>query len=378
VSPSTGRWPPADRALAAHGSWDWLAFARQPDVWPEVMRAARPALFIGLAVLLFAFSAALAAWGTRPKAHSKPEISLITPPPSPTLNNTSADEPVLSAQASRSEPDSQPKITLVPPPHDVLRVKPPEVLEAEMKAEAAVETRREAEGIALEGITPIPVTDETIAILLSHPGDTPMLQEWRLLGMQTLLAGAIVAASATGAQIDGPVADAKDAKGSSDVKKEDSVADQLKALSKQIEALNSTIKTDFGKVGEDISAIRKDILATTNKVNAAQKDVETLKTEVDRLRKEIDALRNQVATGRVSNYPLAPGATGRVRLVNTFTTPVTILVNKRAYEVNPGETRMTDVLPAGTINYEVLGIQAARDTRLDANEILTINVYTRQ
>jgi hypothetical protein len=113
------------------------------------------------------------------------------------------------------------------------------------------------------------------------------------------------------------------------------------------------------------------------KADKASKGVDTLTAEVERLKKELESLRTQVAAGRVSNYPQAGTSTGRVRLVNTFTSPVTIVLNNKVYEVMPGETRLSDPLPSGTINYEVLGIQTARNTRLDPNEILTINVYTR-
>jgi hypothetical protein len=344
---SAGRWPPADGALATQGSWDWLAFARQPQVWPEVLRAARPALLIGVAVLMVSLSAALAAWGTRTPV--SPKISLLADTSSPNLNSTSAEKPALPATKTESRETAR--------------------LEAEQELRDDLKTLE----VQLESVTLIPVpesTDDSIRILVSHPGDTPMIQDWKMLGMQTILAGALVAASSSAAQIDGPVADSKDNKGSSDVKKEDPVVEQLKALRLQIEAMNTTIKNDFGTV-------RNDILEAKTKASTAQKDVDLLKLEVERLRKEIDSLRTQASASRVSNYPASPAGTARIRLVNTFTDPVAIRINERIYHLNQNEERFTDPLTIGDVVYEVLGIQAPRTTKVTASTPLTISVFTK-
>jgi outer membrane murein-binding lipoprotein Lpp len=260
---------------------------------------------------------------------------------------------------------------IIPEPHphepvhlEAAKPEPPHTLEA-------------GPGVVLVPANAPALENDMIDVRLSQLGDTPMIHEWKMFGLQTILAGALVAAT-TG------VAPAEAPKGSTDEKKDD-VAEQLKALQGQVKALNETVGAlngalakDFKRIDESISRLGNDVLASKDKAEKASTGVENLRSEVDRLRKELEALRTQVASGRTSNYPQAQASTGRVRLVNTFTTPVTILVNNKAYEVMPGETRVTDALPAGTINYEVLGIQAARNTRLDPNETLTINVYTRQ
>jgi hypothetical protein len=189
-----------------------------------------------------------------------------------------------------------------------------------------------------------------------------MMQQWRLLGLQAVLAGALVAASAE-AQIDGPTGlRAEEPKKNSDGEKEPSVSEQLRELRKQLELLNTSIRGLGGAVETDVKRI--------------DKDVKDLKDEVARLRNELNALRGLSAT-RVSNYPASPAGTARIRLVNTFANPVTIVVNGLAYDVKPNETRFTEPLPLGDVSYEVLGIQTARTTKVTAETPLTINVYTR-
>ena len=100
------------------------------------------------------------------------------------------------------------------------------------------------------------------------------------------------------------------------------------------------------------------------------------------MRLDLDALKNRAPVSRESAYaPSASNspsaATGRIRLVNTFLDPMTIVVNGRAYQVAPGDTRLVEAVPAGTFNYEVLGVQPRVDRTLAANETFTITVHPR-
>lgn len=373
---SPGRWPTTDRALATHASWDWLAFPHQSRIVPEVLRAARPVFFLALLVLGVIATASFALWATR--SSPEPGIDLLAEAPSPNLNTTSA-EVAAPDPLPRSEP--VPAVVVESAPAPMLH---PEATPREPAALGTPEPPAPLDagpGVVLIPATPPVLEDDVIAVRVSHPGDTPMISEWKLLGLQTVLAGALVAAST------GPIA-AADApeKGSSDVKKDDGISTQLKELREQMKQLNESmiglggaIEKDVKKIREDINRLSNDVIASKDKAEKASSGVESLRSEVDRLRRELESLRTQVASGRVSNYPQAgqTATTGRVRLINTFASPVTILINNKAYEVMPGETRLSDPLPSGTINYEVLGIQAARNTRLDPNEILTINVFTR-
>ena len=74
--------------------------------------------------------------------------------------------------------------------------------------------------------------------------------------------------------------------------------------------------------------------------------------------------------------------TGRIRLSNTFATPVTVFVNQRAYTLFPNETRDLESQPAGPFQYEVLAsnfgvVQPRKTVSLNPNETFTISVYTR-
>jgi outer membrane murein-binding lipoprotein Lpp len=385
-SRSAGAWPPADRALASRGSWDWLAFPHQARVWPEVLRAARPALLVCLAlVVLGGVAVAVLQRGKQEATDDEAEIRLLAEAPSPNLNSSAA-----------AVPEPAPVAELVPPsPALVAPVETPRVEVVPAPTLPVVPVSREP--VPLEPARPEPprpldasvviipanapaLENDAIDVRASQLGDTPMIHEWKMLGLQTILAGALVAAT-TGVA---PAEADKNDKGSTDVKKDD-VSEQFKALQGQLKTLTDAvqqmggaIEMDVKKIQSDISRLSGDVLDSKVKADKASKGVDTLTAEVERLKKELESLRTQVAAARVSNYPQAPTSTGRLKIVNTFTTPVSVVVNNKVYrDVMPGETRFTDVLPSGTISYEVLGITAMRNTHLDPNEILTLNVYTR-
>lgn len=375
-----GAWPAADRALASRGSWDWLAFPHQARVWPELLRAARPALIAAFALLALGGTAfVLLLPSSEITAGDEAEIRLLAEAASPNLNPTidEASEPDPSPRMPPPAiPVETPRVAVAPmvPPEPVIPVPAPVAAEPPRPLDAGVTV------VLIPANAPT-LENDAIDVRASHPGDTPMIREWKMLGLQTVLAGALVAATTAVT----PAAEPAD-KGSSDVKKDD-VGDSLKALQGQIKALteavekmDGAISKDVKKIQADISRLSGDVLDSKVKADKASKGVEDLTAEVDKLRKELEALRTQVAAGRVSNYPQAPpSGMGRVKIVNTFTTPVTFVVNNKVYrDVMPGETRFTEALPAGTINYEVLGIQTARNTQLDPNEVLTINVFVRQ
>lgn len=136
-------------------------------------------------------------------------------------------------------------------------------------------------------------------------------------------------------------------------------------------------ETAKDEIARQLKEMKASIDALTN-IQKAQSDIEDLKRQVSQIRQDLDDLRRTVTTTRSSGY-LTPQATstGRVRLVNTYLEPMTVVVNGKSYSVAPGEQRYTDALPAGTFTYEVLGVQALRDRTLSANETFTINIYPR-
>ena len=203
-----------------------------------------------------------------------------------------------------------------------------------------------------------------------------MIRNWKMLALQTMLAGAL-APAVVQAQAQVPNSDT-------------GLKTDPAAVTKQVDDLKKSIEAVEKRLGDSLLAMGKDLrdlitefqsykTDTNLKVGKAQTDIDDLKKQVAQLRQDLDALKNRPAS-RESAYPApstTPAATGRVRLVNSFVDPMTIIVNGKAYQVAPGETKLTDPLPAGTFSYEVLGVQQRLDRALAANETFTVTVHSR-
>jgi hypothetical protein len=238
------------------------------------------------------------------------------------------------------------------------------------------------------------VRENSYATRDAYRGDTPMMNRWKTLGLPTVLAAAFFTPAARPAE---PAAEPD---------KTSVILKQLAELRTAIESLDRTVKREVGD-------LRTDIDRTDVRLKAAQVDMEKLRSEVaqlraemeslrklypttqvsayppeartemeqmrrtmEQIRQDLDAMRRQPPASRISNFPPA-GDLARVRLVNTFLTPMTIVVNGRAYQLEPGDTRLTDPIPYGTFTYEVLGVQAPRVRTFTPGEPFTITVHPR-
>jgi uncharacterized coiled-coil protein SlyX len=122
------------------------------------------------------------------------------------------------------------------------------------------------------------------------------------------------------------------------------------------------------------------------------RDITALKGEVTQIRTDLARLQDGVRAGtgapRTSmsiNPPPAGGlATGRVRLVNRWMDPVTVLMDGASYQLAPGETRLV-TKPAGSFQYEVLTVSRANGevvtakartlSTVEANQVVTIDIH---
>jgi hypothetical protein len=117
-------------------------------------------------------------------------------------------------------------------------------------------------------------------------------------------------------------------------------------------------------------------------------DLKQLRDEVARLQREIADLRRTPPQTTTANYPSAtpaapstsfavpqPTPVGHVRLVNTFFSDMTAVVNGVTLLVPPGQTR--DVtLPAGTVTFQVAQVPRPTQVRtLAPNETLTLTLF---
>ncbi len=222
-----------------------------------------------------------------------------------------------------------------------------------------------------------------------------MMNRWRMLGLPTVLAAAFVTPAAPAAEP------------ASEPDKTTVILRQLTDLRTAIETLDRTVKREAGDLRHDMDRSEVRLKATQLEVEKLKTDIAQLRADLDNLRKtfpttqvsayppearteleqmrramdlirqDLEALRRQPPSTRVSAFPPTAGDLGRIRLVNTYLTPMTIVVNRRAYELQPGETRLTEPVPYGEFAYEVIGVQPPRVRTLTPGEPFTITVHPR-
>lgn len=129
-----------------------------------------------------------------------------------------------------------------------------------------------------------------------------------------------------------------------------------------VEALRQ-IQLQLRMLQDSLEDFKKRIDPVSEEVAALRRQVEQLQLEVNRLK--------SVTTSKSLFQP----TTGRIRLVNTFPGPRTILVNDRSYRLQAGETRVLEE-PVGRFTYEVLGYHTEPQVRdLDAMREFVITVF---
>src|SRR5207244_2388875 len=127
--------------------------------------------------------------------------------------------------------------------------------------------------------------------------------------------------------------------------------------------------------GREMTTLRTELSNVRTALNA----IDDLKVEIARMKADMDKLRTKPQETRLTYPPpselgIAPPATGRVEISNTYLTPMSVIVNGRSYRVAPGETLRTDPMPAGSFTYTVLGVTEPRTRLLEANKVFTILV----
>lgn len=199
-----------------------------------------------------------------------------------------------------------------------------------------------------------------------------MMRHWKLLGLDLVLVGALAAPLPARAQEqigDEPNKDSVVLKQLGDLKTSiDALTKAIKEM--QTSGVDSALKMQ--KANGDIEGLKRQL------TQLQQEEIAGLRQQVTQMQRDLDELNRRTASPpRVATYPppQQQPATGRVRLINSYQAPVTVVVNGRAHTLNPGAIVTTDPIPAGTFTYEVLGVQPMRDRTLAANELFTITIH---
>jgi hypothetical protein len=156
------------------------------------------------------------------------------------------------------------------------------------------------------------------------------------------------------------------------------------------------IRTMLERIDNRLAAQQSQLTDAMVLVNKLMADVTALKDEHGRLQREVADLRNRPTNPTTTSYyggqPGYGGPSGpvtvqsqaatplssRVRLVNTYFTDMTAVINGVIYTLRPGEER-TLAYPPGNLTYQVLMVADVPQTRtLAPGEQLTLTLYPRR
>jgi hypothetical protein len=242
---------------------------------------------------------------------------------------------------------------------------------------------------------------------IEHQGEIPMLRTRQLLGGNAILAAALAAAPALAQTNDKPPNNTTPPaptgarpnllntdRPATDADRLTEVQKSLDALRKDVAELKSLVDlrkefTEFRTAMAPLANLPKsmDDLANILKAGAENRilKVDELRDQLAQLKTDVQGVRDRLRDStRIAAYPppepstsASAPAMGRVELINSYSLPVTIVVNQRRYDLMPAERRLTEPIPAGSYTYEVLGIAPLQTSVIAANTTRSIEVFPR-
>ena len=393
---------PAPRPQAIPGTHA-PAFVHPPKPHPARPAWPYPSRSVLGIVLLFGLSLAAAAWNAHtqlPPTLPAQGIDLRAESAGPKVNTTSA-EPPPAPPAALVEHQTlkvafappQPEVpALLPLPSQLPAVEPPEP--------PAAEDPKTLVPLVTYG----PGSLACSCFRDMQPGDTPMMRNWNVLKLSSLLAVAVAVtplpASAT------PPPGGPTEFGQGDIKELREAID--KKLDKLIEALTNSfagVRVDLGKINDELKSLNKDNFETKLKLETALGRIEQLQKQVDKLREDLDkvppkdkislypsekgfdeikqrlaqieACLKGMSDGRMA-FSSPAGAVGRIALANQYPEEILFTINGQAHRVPPFTTKNLENFPAGAFKYEVIsptyGLRGANTPTLEPGKTYTITV----
>jgi archaellum component FlaC len=322
------------------------------------------------------------AWADAPSAPAGND--LLADVSSPKLDATSAEAP-----ARLSEPTPQPDVATTSstqPPGPVpepLAVAPepipapepspvPEVVVVPPAPEPPI--LAEAVQVVAE---PMPPTAEPYDFRSYQPGESIMMRNWKALGLQTILLAAFTTAEPAPVPAQAPTAKEfaelketvqKMDKGlaqmyeankklAGDIAKDiGGLRESLKLIGERLDGTQTTIdklKDDVAKLRQEVDTLKKEKPQVSG-YGPASKELDELKKNLEQLQKSLEGMRNGSPQTRTA---LRPGDKGRLELINDdYPVPIDIVVNDKAYRVQPGETRVVELAVGSTFTYRIPSI----------------------
>jgi hypothetical protein len=337
---------------------------------PELKLAARPALLVLATLLLVGLGAVLKHWQPSPRAESA-GFDLIAGTPSPKLDITSAETPesqsapAFAREAENTESGPEQPTGAVPvvnlsttqdiaAPDAAAELHLPDSSGPYKMPDLAAEPPKveTAEAVPISEFSAPQVFDEE-TFRNSQRGETPMIRNWKMLGLQTVLAAALAAAPDSSYALDDQNQGKEGKSGKSSDTREPTLTDLKKSL--------DSIQREIDKIP-----------TMALNVNLIGEDLKKLREKVDRLEKEIEGLNKR----STSLYGPRPVGTGHIRLENTYPREITVILNQTSYPLVPGQTATVSV-PAGPFTYQVVNIPdfGVRNRDVLPNETFSITVF---
>jgi hypothetical protein len=173
------------------------------------------------------------------------------------------------------------------------------------------------------------------------------------------------------------------------------IQDQLRSmegLRKDVEGLKTTVQainTALELMAQQLRAKSKDLEETQAALRQVRDELERTKAETGKMHDDIKAkysarcdalteainnLKQQMSESTRQAARMTEG-TGTIRLFNTYAQPVSIVVNKRSYQLDPGASFVLANQPVGQVTYEVIGLSAPVTRTLTPDRALDIEVY---
>jgi hypothetical protein len=199
-----------------------------------------------------------------------------------------------------------------------------------------------------------------------QPEESPM-KRTTSFGLSAVLGAAVLGLSAPAALADDKSPSAADVK---------EQFDKLKAAVDKLADVEKRLSEFEGRSAQSVTRLQSDLATAKETIRTLQQDVAFLKDQIRGMKGE-----PYIARRIEGNGPPAPGApavpvrNAQLRLINDYIAEVGVVVNGVSYRLIPGQQVQVTV-PAGTLNYQVLGVQPTMQTRLlGPDEIKDIRIH---
>jgi hypothetical protein len=145
------------------------------------------------------------------------------------------------------------------------------------------------------------------------------------------------------------------------------IRELLKKIDERMENQNTISTLMLEKQKSEFAQMRHDLNQLRDELAQARRDMSDAKA------RSFGGTSSSYYAGSAPTTPL-PG-TASIRLVNTYLTDMTVLINGLTYTVAPGQATTVPLTP-GAVWYQVYPVQPfAKSTTMQAGEVLTLRLY---